>query len=318
MNLHDLVERYVALHRALGKPYVSNASRLRSFVRAIGPGVSVADVTTERVNAFLTGGGAGPPTRNYHVKYSILRGFFLYAKSRGHVGTIPLPALAPKPPPPFQPYVYSHEELRRLVRAVDSVRRRRDCTLEPATLRAVLLLLYGAGLRISEALALDRQDVDLAGCLLRVRAGKCFKSRLLPLGATLARALTLYSARPATHLAEEQAPFFTTRQGGRVGKKRVQEYFRLVCERAGIRREDGGRHQPRLHDLRHTFAVHRLTSWYRQGADVQALLPHLCTYLGHGSLAATQVYLSMTPELLQEASDRFERYAFFAEDHRRD
>lgn len=308
MNLHDLVERYIAVHQALGKPFVGNASRLRGFVRVMGPDVRTSDVTPERVNAFLT--GEGPLTRNYHVKHSILRGFFLYAKSRGYLGAIPLPALAPKPPPPFQPYIYSHEELRRLVGAVESVRRRRDCALEPATMRAMLLLLYGAGLRISEALALDRQDVDLKDSLLHVHASKCFKSRLLPLGATLTQVLTDYAAGKALLPTGEQAPFFTTRGGGRVRQETVQGYFRLVCERAGIRREDGARYQPRLHDLRHAFAVHRLTAWYRQGADVQALLPHLCTYLGHRDLAATQRYLSMTPELLQQASGRFERYAF--------
>jgi integrase len=82
-----------------------------------------------------------------------------------------------------------------------------------------------------------------------------------------------------------------------------------VCDRAGIRRADGRRFQPRLHDLRHTFAVHRLTSWYQQKADVQRLLPQLSTYLGHTSLSCTQVYLSMTPELLREASACFEHYA---------
>jgi len=314
VNLHALVESYIALHQALGKPFVGNASRLRGFVRAIGPDASLGDVTTERVNAFLT--GEGPLTRNYHVKHSVLRGFFLYARSRGHIGAIPMPSLVPKPPPAFRPYIYSHEELRRLLGAADSVRRGRTCTLEPATVRAILLLLYGAGLRLGEALALDHRDVDLEGSLLRVHSGKCFKSRLLPLGATLTQALTHYAARQASHLTGEQAPFFATREGDRVSQRAVQEYFRVVCEHAGIRREDGGRCQPRLHDLRHTFAVHRLTGWYRQGADVQALLPHLCTYLGHRDLAATQVYLSMTPDLLQQASGRFERYAF--EDGHRD
>jgi integrase/recombinase XerD len=89
----------------------------------------------------------------------------------------------------------------------------------------------------------------------------------------------------------------------------VQKCFRRVCDKAGIRRSDARRFQPRLHDLRHTFAVHRLLTWYQQGADVQRLLPQLSTYLGHTSLSCTQVYLSMTPELLQEASTRFERYA---------
>lgn len=109
---------------------------------------------------------------------------------------------------------------------------------------------------------------------------------------------------------QPQAPFFTTRSGSRVNKANVPYHFRLACEQAGIRRQDGRRPRPRLHDLRHTFAVHRLTSWYQQGIDVQTLLPHLCTYLGHGSLAATQVYLSMTPDLLQQASKRFESYVF--------
>ena len=85
--------------------------------------------------------------------------------------------------------------------------------------------------------------------------------------------------------------------------------FVKAAAEAGIKRNDGGRFQPRLHDLRHTFAVHRLTSWYRQGADVQKLLPQLATYLGHVRLRDTQVYLKMTPELLQAASQRFECYA---------
>jgi len=79
---------------------------------------------------------------------------------------------------------------------------------------------------------------------------------------------------------------------------------------ARVQRHDGGCFQPRLHDMRHSFAVHRLISWYRQGADVQRLLPQLATYLGHVHIAATQRYLTMTPELLREASQRFERYAW--------
>ena len=89
----------------------------------------------------------------------------------------------------------------------------------------------------------------------------------------------------------------------------TERIFRLLCERAGIRRTDGGRFQPRLHDIRHTFALNRLISWHRQGADVQRLLPFLSTYLGHIDVAATQRYLAMTPELLHEASLRFQRYA---------
>ena len=90
----------------------------------------------------------------------------------------------------------------------------------------------------------------------------------------------------------------------------VECNFRCLCEHTGIRRTDGARYQPRLHDLRHSFAVSRLTTWYQQGADVQTLLPQLSTYLGHAKIAATQVHLTMTPEILQQASRRFERCAF--------
>jgi len=82
-----------------------------------------------------------------------------------------------------------------------------------------------------------------------------------------------------------------------------------MCAKAAVSRHDGGRYQPRLHDLRHTWAVHRLVAWYQDGADVQRLLPALATYLGHVHIAATQCYLTMTPELLQAASLRFEQYA---------
>ena len=95
----------------------------------------------------------------------------------------------------------------------------------------------------------------------------------------------------------------------------VEHVFKRIRKQAGVGRTDGARYQPRLHDLRHTFAVHRLTEWYREGADVQKLLPQLSVYLGHAYLAATSVYLSMTPELLHEAGERFEHYAWKGDLH---
>src|ERR1700676_3356939 len=97
--------------------------------------------------------------------------------------------------------------------------------------------------------------------------------------------------------------------GGRIKTDTLQHNYRALCDRIGISRTDGARFQPRIHDLRHTFAVHRLISWYRQGADVQRMLPLLSVYLGHVHIRTTQVYLSMTPELLEEAGNRFEQYA---------
>jgi integrase/recombinase XerD len=245
-----------------------------------------------------------------------LRGLYRYALSRGLASEAPLPSIVPKRPPPFVPYIYSREELRRLLRAASECRNSRR-RAEPLTLRTILLLLYGAGLRVSEALRLDCPDVDLASTLLRIRDSKFSKSRLVPLGPALIQALADYAAwRRVNHpMSDPQGPFFVGRTGGRLKRTAFSTTFRRVCAWAGVRRKDRVHRQPRLHDLRHTFAVHRLTAWYQQGADVQRLLPQLSVYLGHACLSSTQFYLSMTPALLQQAGSRFEQYALPEDNH---
>jgi integrase len=206
---------------------------------------------------------------------------------------------------------YTPDELRRLLSATDAAQG--QGWLEAATLRTAVLLLYGTGLRAHEAVALNCADVDLARSLLAVRQTKFYKkARPVPFGQPLARVLSAHAARrrPCGSAPDGQAPFFTLRTGSRVTRGALENSFRRARERADVRRSPGARYQPRLHDLRHTFAVHRLMSWYRQGADVQRLLPQLSVYLGHVCLASTQVYLSMTPELLQEAGTRFEKCAW--------
>jgi integrase/recombinase XerD len=302
MNLQLLIKQYLGYRKSLGWKDCSESGYLGGFGRFMGADADLADVSIERVQAFLA--GAGPITSTWHTKHTTLRSFYRYAVSRGYVAAPPLPIAVPKRPSRFVPYIYSHEELRRLVQAVDSVRRRSDCCLEPITMRTILVLLYGAGLRIQEALDLDGTDVDLNGARLTIHQSKFSKTRWVPIGPQLRHALALYS-----RAGEKDAPFFTTRDGARIRKEVVQEYFRILCQSALICRNGGTGQQPRLHDLRHTFAVHRLTSWYQQGVDVQKLLPHLSTYLGHVDIGSTQVYLTMTPELLNEAGNRFERYA---------
>ncbi len=308
MKLTEVIAQYGALRKAMGEHFDSAESVLHTFCRQLGPDIDIEDIHADRVAAFLA--GTGPVTRYWHRKHGVLRGLYTYAISRGIVAASPLPPTVPKLPPRFVPHVYTHDELGRLVRATSSYRQH-SRKLEPHTLRAMILLLYGAGLRVSEAVALPLGDVDFPNALLTVRNTKFHKTRLVPLGADLQQVLTQYLAQrqAAGHSQRPGTPFFVLRRGTPVSVQIVEQNFRCLCEYAGVRRSDGARYQPRLHDLRHSFAVHRLTSWYRQGADVQTLLPYLSTYLGHVNLAATQVYLTMTPELLQEASRRFQQYA---------
>ncbi len=192
MNLQQLIERYVRYRRALGERFKTNASVLRAFGRTIGPRADVGDVRAGQVSAFLA--GAGPVTSAWHVRHSALKGFYRYAIGRGYVAAAPLPAVLPKRPPPFVPYIFSPDELRRLLSATDSYQRRRS-NMEPITVRTLLLVLYGAGLRVHEALALNRADVDLDNSWLTVRQTKFYKTRLVPFGPQLCQALAEYAER---------------------------------------------------------------------------------------------------------------------------
>jgi site-specific recombinase XerD len=308
MNIETLVTHFVTFRRALGEQCRGTDFILRAFCRAVGPRTPVRRIGVPAVAAFLA--GTGPITNAWHGRYSALKVFFAFAVSRGHLDTAPLPADPPKPRPTLVPYIYSCAEIRRLLDAIPSARRlpRR---IEPATLRAMLLTLYGAGLRRQEVLHLASADVDLPNAVLTIRATKFFKSRLVPVGRDLGQVLGEYARwRSARHpAAGPDGHFFLGRDGAPLSWWPLHHAFARLREQAGVRRSDGGRYQPRLHDLRHTFAVHRLTAWYGQGADVQRLVHHLSVYLGHKSLADTQVYLTLTPELLQQAGTRFERYA---------
>jgi integrase len=227
------------------------------------------------------------------------------------VTSSPLPTTTPKLQVVFTPYIYSPEELRRLLQAVDVCDHPRS-KLSATTAHTLVLLLYGAALRISEALALTLADVDIPTSLLTIHTSKFYKTRWVPIGPRLRDTLAAYAhQRPQEPLLHTpSAPFFLTRTGEPVTRQQAERVFRRMCEKAAVFRTDGSRYQPRLHDLRHTWAVHRLVAWYEEGADVQRLLPHIATYLGHVHIAAaTQCYLTMTPALLQAANRRFEQYA---------
>lgn len=313
MNVHDLVTHYVAFRKALGERCETAEDVLRSFCRAVGPRTRVDRIRLKAVTAFLASTG---PTRTWFSKYYTLKGFFRFAVSRGHLDQPPLPTELPKRPPAFVPYIYSREEIRRLLDAIPACERVRS-RMEGPTLRAILLLLYGAGLRPGEVRNLSVEDVDLANAVLTVRDTKFFKSRLVPISRDLTKVLDDYARwRAETHPRRGvEDRFFVGRHGAAIHRCTLDNAFSRLRRQSGVRRCDGGRYQPRLHDLRHTFAVHRLTTWYRQRADVQRLIYHLSVYLGHAHLADTQVYLTMTPELLQQAGAYFERYVRGEDSH---
>lgn len=316
MTLSEAVESYVTLKRSLGAVFSAETRILRSFAHALGD-IPLDTLDRQATHAFCR--GTGPPTRWWERKHQALHGFFAYLVPRGYLAASPLSEPGPRIPHSFEPYIYSRDELQRLLDATAILENSRS-PLQHVTFRTLLLTLYGAGLRPSEGLRLRCCDVELDERVLAIWDTKFFKSRLLPIGTALAAALgTYHTARQRLPMpAGARSAFFATRTGNAISLNRLEGVFVQLREHAGVQSPPGARWQPRLHDMRHAFAVHRLIAWYREGADVQALLPMLSTYLGHVNVSGTQAYLTMTPELLAEASKRFERYAAIDEEERHD
>jgi integrase/recombinase XerD len=307
MKISEVVSMYVSHKRALGQRFRSEEAILKSFCKIVGDG-PISNVDEETVLAFLN--GSGSTTVYWEKKHRVLSGLNRFAQARSLAENLPLPRTIPKPTAPaFVPYIYSHEELRRLLDAVPAACSGRT-PIEKEVLRTLILSLYGTGLRIGEALRLTLDEVDLRQACLHIRGTKFFKSRLVPMGKDLTGLLTDYVLkRHGFQATSAKVYLFCFSNGLPLSQSAVRNAFRRVRSHAGVMRDGGPRRQPRIHDLRHTAAVHRLISWYRSGKDLQDLLPKLATYLGHGDLSSTQHYLTLTPELLQEAGLRFERYA---------
>lgn len=231
-------------------------------------------------------------------RISVVRQFAMYMCRLGYRADVPDRALGAKRTTIFSPRILTHAEIEQLFDAVD--RLRPDAMAAPLhhlIMPEIFRLLYGCGLRVNEVLQLRVADVDLGHGVLTVRGAKFAKDRLVPPALPLVQRLAKYAAELGPRPAD--AYFFPSAQDGHWSTQGVYGLFRKLLHRCGI--SHGGRGRgPRIHDLRHTYAVHTLLRWYREGANLEAKLPVLATYLGHESLEGTQEYLHLTAELLPE------------------
>jgi len=219
--------------------------------------------------------------------------------------------------PSRRPYLYSREEILKLIEAAGQLRSTPTDPLRPHTYSTLIGLLYVSGLRIGETLALSEDDFDRGQSRLYVRKGKFGKDRWVPLSESTSAIIEDYARRRRKVAcgSQEQAALFIGRGGKGLNQSAAGYTFRKllgICQIGG-----SSQSRPHLHDLRHTFAVERLRQAYEQGNDgkeLNALLPVLATYMGHRSITGTQVYLHATEELRQEASKRFRQYVFRAEE----
>lgn len=208
-----------------------------------------------------------------------------------------------------RPYIYSEAEVRRLLETARSFPSPQS-PLRPLTLYTMLVLAYCAGLRLGEIVHLNVGDVDLGDETIEIRDTKFFKSRRLPLAPSVMSALRHYldvRLQAGAPTEPSSALFWHQQASGRYSYVMAGKLLVRVLRRAGLKPAKG-RVGPRIHDLRHAFVVNRMLTWYREGINPQSRLPHLATYLGHKDVHSTLVYLTVTQDLLQQASERFRAF----------
>ena len=238
-------------------------------------------------------------------RLGFVRGFARHWSAHDSQTEIPPYGLLPHRPGRARPYLYSDDEIRRLLHAARQLPSVHG--LRGLTYHCLLGLLAVAGLRISEALNLQPEDVDLKAGVLTIRGTKFGKSRLVPIHPSTRKVLLDYASRRDRLLSKRPLTFFVSDRGNRLHSAHIRRTFYSLSRQIGLRGASDS-HGPRLHDFRHRFAVETLVRWYRSGQDVERRLPVLSTYLGHVHVADTYWYLSACPELMGLAVKRFEDY----------
>jgi integrase len=304
------IPRDLALKTALGRRYAIERrvlERLAAFVHSL-PG-SPRDLTLETFTAWAqTLHRLTPTVRRNHLR--IVRNLCLYRRRTEPACFVPDLALFPARHQPRAPYIFTTREIAHLVRATATLSPAPQSPLRPHGFRLAVVLLYTTGLRRGELLRLTLADYAREERVLLIRETKFHKSRWMPLSSAAAGEIDRYlqarrQRRLSLALTTPLLAHGVTELRGYSGVG-LGTGFRQLLRTTGIRTPDG--HRPRIHDLRHTFAVHALLRWYRAGADVQAKLPLLATYMGHVSIVSTAYYLAFVEPLRAQANARFARH----------
>lgn len=309
--LSDRMGDYLAMRRALGFRLVEAECYLKRFC-AFMEAHDETIVTAQLALQWATVPASIRPT-SWAARLTTVRQFARYLQGFEPRTEVPSARLLPFRPRRCTPYLYSEREICQLMMAAEVLPSRQ--ALRPWTLRTLVGLLAATGMRVSEALALTREDVDLENGVLTIRGSKFTKSRLVPLHATTCRALASYAQRRDALLDRRdvhrgrraRAPYFLlTGRGGKFWQSEVHISFAAISRTVGLR-SPFSRRGPRLHDFRHRFATETLLCWSRSGVEIDRAIPTLTTYLGHSNISDTYWYLSAHPELMRHAALRLER-----------
>jgi integrase/recombinase XerD len=303
ISLRKAVENYLTMRRSLGFKLRDMGYNLRHFVSFMEQ-QRASIITTELALRWAQLPQDVHPAQ-WAARLSFVRSFARYWSATDPRTEIPPTGLLPYRTKRATPYIYSNDEIQQILNAARNLPP--STGLRPWTYYSLFGLMAVTGMRISEVIRLDHADVDLKQGLLTVRLTKFSKSRLIPLHPSTVKKLKRYlHRRDELYPRHLTARFFLSNQGTPLTDCMVRWTFVKLSRQIGLRKV-GDSFGPRLHDLRHRFAVTTLLHWYRTGLDVEQRLPVLSTYLGHAHVTDTYWYLSAIPELLALTKDRLEK-----------
>jgi integrase/recombinase XerD len=303
-TLPRALEEYLALRRGMGFKLRDHESALRKFIAFVcaeGTGF----ITTQLAVAWAQQPQDVTLAHRAH-RFTMVRDFARYLSATDPRTEVPPQGLVPTRTQRTPPYIYSEEQIRSLIRQASLLEP--PDALRPHTYSTLFGLLAVTGMRVGELVALGCDDVDLTQGVLIVRAGKFNKTRFIPVHDSTQRKLQAYTCRREQLVPRPSTnSFFVSDHGTRFSYWAVRSTFIGISRLIGLRKATDNR-GPRLHDLRHTFAVRTLTNWHRAGVDPEQRLPLLSAYLGHAKVSDTYWYLSAVPELLGSVSTRLENF----------
>ena len=312
ISLQTRVDDYLAERRRLGYQLHSRDTLLAGFARYVASRYHRGPLTVELMADWARQDkwSRGTPG-TWAVRLALLRHFARYLKQFEPDTEVPDETIFGRKPGRVAPHIYREEEIVELLAAARRIGSRGS--LRPATFETLFGLMASTGLRVSEAIHLNDADVDLKNGMLIVRQTKFAKSRQLPLHSCTVAALAHYRRQRTQHVpTTTDTPFFIGSRGRRLGQplgeRQVHRVFNTLRDSLGwVNR--GAHDAPRLHDMRHTFAVRRVMLWHAEGTDVDQMMLALSTYMGHAEIKHTYWYLTAVPELMALAGGKFERFA---------
>ena len=305
-TLQEALVEYLQLRRSLGFKLHDAGLQLPRFIAFLDERGSLY-ITNEHAMAWAQHATSGQPAE-WAKRLGFVRGFARHRRATDARTQVPPPGLLPHRSTRARPYLYTDDEVARLLDAALKLPTYRHSTpLRPQVFYCLLGLLSATGLRLSEALNLHVTDVDLGQALLTIRGSKLGKTRIVPLHASTMQVLAAYLKRREAFFGPAISPYvFVSGRGNRLDQGHLHRTFYTLSRQIGLRGAQASQ-GPRIHDLRHRFAVRALTQWYQAGEDAARLLPVLSAYLGHARVQDTYWYLSAWPELMNQAMARLER-----------